>query len=147
MLNTISHQRGRGWVKRCCKRHSGNPAPVTASSHCQWNREAVAGPGYLIPPQDLLEGMEREQLAAGIRKKGTATDRGHASLSPSAQKTCTVGDNVSSSLITLTHKTLHTYNIPTYSWSLAVDTATHTMCNKDCENSFDYKYKGHKSPV
>lgn len=29
----------------------------------------MAGPGYLIPAQDLLEGMEREQLAAGIRKE------------------------------------------------------------------------------
>lgn len=44
------------------------------------NRDAMFELGYLIPPQDLLKGMEREQLAVGIRKKSSVRHRGHTSL-------------------------------------------------------------------
>lgn len=78
MLNTISHQwGGGGGVKQCCKKAPSSSQSLLPLSP---SRAAMTGPGYLIPPQDLLEGMERQQLAAGIRKKGTATDRGHTSL-------------------------------------------------------------------
>lgn len=69
MLNTISHQWGRDWVKWCCKKAPSISSPSQSLLPLSPNREAMAGASYLIPAQDLLEGMEREQLASGIRKK------------------------------------------------------------------------------
>lgn len=37
------------------------------------NTEAMSEPGYSMPPQAQLRGMEREQLVGGIRKKGSAS--------------------------------------------------------------------------
>lgn len=65
MPNAIFQQRDRGWVKQCCKKGHRKSSLLSLSP----NREAIAGASYLIPSQDLLKGMEREQLASGIRKK------------------------------------------------------------------------------
>lgn len=49
--------------------------------------EAMSEPGYSIPLEDVLESVEREQLAAGIREKGSTTDRGHTSFSSDTKNT------------------------------------------------------------
>lgn len=69
MISTISHQWGRGWAKQSCKKAPRKSSFSQSLLPLCPNRETMAGAGYLTPAQDLLEGMERQQLASGIRKK------------------------------------------------------------------------------
>lgn len=70
--------------KKCCERYSGNPIVKTLFLVSPNKEVVVSESGYVRPLQDLLEGMERQQLAGGISKNGTATNRGH--ISPPLEK-------------------------------------------------------------
>ena len=106
MLNTSEAGAGSNSVVKAPRKYSSGQSLLPLPP----NRGAMAGPGYLTPTQDLLEGMEREQLAAGIRKTCTARETEDIPLSPSPPKTRTVTESLLS-LVTPAYKYTQ-HNIP-----------------------------------
>lgn len=120
----MSHQSGRGWVKRHCKRHPGNPAPVRVSSHCIPTGKPWLGQATWYHHRSAWRYGKR---AAGSRdQKERQSNRQRTCLCPSLSSKRMYCRRWKSFLITLTYKT-YLY-VSQHTASALLSTLQHIKC-------------------